>query len=85
MNCFRNLARIGSSALRIRHFGMTNTLLKGHAKWQNVKHIKAAKDQIKALMVAKQLRAIRLAAQGNCFNFNHNIFLHLTLINKFNP
>lgn len=38
--------------------------LKGHSKWQNIKHIKAANDAMRATMISKQLRVIRLAIQG---------------------
>ncbi|XP_055322468.1 probable transcriptional regulatory protein Dtur_1615 [Sitodiplosis mosellana] len=36
--------------------------LKGHAKWQNIKHIKSENDQQRAQMIAKQMRLLRLAA-----------------------
>lgn len=38
--------------------------LKGHAKWQNVKHVKAENDRMRQLMILKQLRNLRLAATG---------------------
>lgn len=40
------------------------TQLKGHAKWQNIKHIKAANDQQRCLMISKQMRMLRIAANG---------------------
>ncbi|XP_031618443.1 uncharacterized protein LOC116337742 [Contarinia nasturtii] len=36
--------------------------LKGHAKWQNIKHIKAANDKIRSMMITRQLRLLRIAA-----------------------
>lgn len=64
MNYFSNFLKLGKSSVFNRHLGTTTPLWKGHAKWQNIKHIKAAKDQQRSLMVSKQLRAIRIAAQG---------------------
>lgn len=37
---------------------------KGHAKWQNIKHIKAENDRMKTMTISKQLRNLRLAAIG---------------------
>lgn len=52
-----------SSALN--RFIQTSAInLKGHAKWQNIKHIKAANDQQRALMIVRQLRMLRIAAIG---------------------
>lgn len=42
----------------------TFTCLKGHAKWQNVKHVKAENDRMRQAMILKQLRNLRLAAIG---------------------
>lgn len=43
----------------------TSTInLKGHAKWQNIKHIKADKDSQKAAFISKHMRIIRVAVQG---------------------
>lgn len=42
----------------------TSSNCKGHAKWQNIKHVKAANDRQKAVMTAKQMRNIRVAATG---------------------
>lgn len=44
------------------------TNLKGHAKWQNIKHIKAANDQQRGLMILKQMRMLRIASIGLCCN-----------------
>lgn len=38
--------------------------LKGHSKWQNIKHIKAANDLQRNLLISKQVKMIRLAIQG---------------------
>lgn len=40
------------------------TQLKGHAKWQNIKHIKASNDQQRGMMILKQMRMLRIAANG---------------------
>lgn len=42
----------------------TFTYFKGHAKWQNVKHVKAENDRMRQTMIVKQLRNLRLAAIG---------------------
>lgn len=38
--------------------------LAGHAKWQNIKHVKAENDQQRSQMITKQMRIIRIAANG---------------------
>lgn len=38
--------------------------LKGHAKWQNIKNIKADNDAMKAQTSRRQMRFIRIAANG---------------------
>lgn len=48
----------------IRRLQTSQSLFAGHAKWQNIKHIKAAKDSQRSLMVAKQMRIIRMAITG---------------------
>lgn len=37
----------------------------GHAKWQNIKHVKAENDRAKQQMIDRQLRNLRLAAIGS--------------------
>lgn len=58
----RLILPINSILRRVIH--TTPASYKGHAKWQNIKHIKAANDQFKARLIAKQMRLIRLAVQG---------------------
>lgn len=41
---------------------------KGHAKWQNIKNIKAANDRQRQLLISRQLRFIRLATYGMLLN-----------------
>lgn len=36
----------------------------GHSKWQNIRHIKGAKDAQKSDMFTKFSRQLKLAAQG---------------------
>lgn len=48
----------------------TFTCLKGHAKWQNVKHVKAENDRMRQAMILKQLRNLRLAAIGSFLLFS---------------
>lgn len=43
----------------------STTLLAGHSKWANIKHVKALKDGQKAAIFTKLGRQIRLAVQGN--------------------
>lgn len=43
----------------------TVACLKGHAKWQNIKHVKAENDRMRQSMIIKQLRNLRLAATGS--------------------
>lgn len=38
--------------------------LKGHSKWQNIKHVKSENDQQRSQMITKQMRLLRLAANG---------------------
>lgn len=38
--------------------------LKGHSKWQNIKHIKSENDQQRSQMITKQMRLLRIAANG---------------------
>lgn len=40
------------------------TLLAGHSKWANIRHIKALKDGQRSLQFVKLSRQIRLAIQG---------------------
>lgn len=49
-------------AKRCVHTSAVN--FKGHSKWQNIKHIKAANDQMKSLMTIQQLRLLRIASIG---------------------
>lgn len=65
MSCFVGILEARSSFSLARHFGASAALLKGHAKWQNIKNIKAAGDRQKGLVATKQTRLIRLAIQGN--------------------
>lgn len=53
---------ITTVAKRLIHTSATN--LKGHSKWQNIKHTKTANDQQRAQMIAKQMRILRLASIG---------------------
>lgn len=48
-----------------RFIQTTATHFKGHAKWQNIKHIKAANDQQKSVMISKQMRMLRIASIGS--------------------
>lgn len=47
-----------------RFLHITATCPKGHSKWQNIKNIKADNDRQRALMIQKQLRILRIAANG---------------------
>lgn len=48
-----------------KRFIQTSTInYKGHAKWQNIKHIKATNDQQRSQMIAKQVRMMQLAVHG---------------------
>lgn len=38
--------------------------LKGHSKWQNIKNIKAANDAMRAQLIRRQMRFLRIAVNG---------------------
>ena len=42
----------------------------GHSKWNNIRHIKGAKDQQKSLTAMRMARDIRQAVKGNIFYLN---------------
>lgn len=42
----------------------TSKRFAGHSKWQNIKHIKGAKDAQKSEVFTRLSRQIKLAAQG---------------------
>lgn len=48
---------------------MNNKRMAGHAKWQNVKHVKAEKDRQKNIMCNKYVFLIGLAVRGKIVNF----------------
>lgn len=52
-----------------RFVHITANQCKGHAKWQNIKHVKAENDRQKMQMNARQIRLIRIAAIGLLFIF----------------
>uniref|UniRef100_A0A2M4AXI9 Putative transcriptional regulator n=2 Tax=Anopheles triannulatus TaxID=58253 RepID=A0A2M4AXI9_9DIPT len=47
-----------------RHLHRDQTLLAGHSKWQNIRHVKALNDGRKAVLFIKLARQIRLAVQA---------------------
>lgn len=47
-----------------RFLYISATGLKGHSKWQNIKNIKADNDRQRTQMIVKQLRMLRIAANG---------------------
>ncbi|XP_035775073.1 probable transcriptional regulatory protein Teth514_1449 [Anopheles albimanus] len=47
-----------------RHLHADQTLLAGHSKWQNIRHVKALNDGRKAVLFIKLARQIRLAVQA---------------------
>lgn len=51
-----------SASMRFLHTSSAHC--KGHAKWQNIKHIKAENDRMRHAIILKQLRNIRIAANG---------------------
>lgn len=48
----------------VRSIHQASTLLAGHSKWQNIRHVKALNDGRKAVLFIKLARQIRLAVQG---------------------
>lgn len=53
---------------------MANRSMAGHAKWQNIKHIKEEKDRQKNLMCNKYARLVAIAVKGN------KILIHFVMI-----
>lgn len=48
-------------------------MLAGHSKWQNIRHIKAAKDQARSAMIAKYINSMKVAVrEGKSANPNQN-------------
>ncbi|XP_041762910.1 probable transcriptional regulatory protein TTE1135 [Anopheles merus] len=48
----------------VRSIHQASTLLAGHSKWQNIRHVKALNDGRKAVLFIKLARQIRLAVQS---------------------
>lgn len=57
----------------INKFNLLNNVVQkrfaGHSKWQNIRHIKAAKDAEKSNMFSKLSRQIKVAVAGMSINF----------------
>lgn len=48
-------------------------MLAGHSKWQNIRHVKAAKDKTRALMISKYINSMKIAVrEGKSANLNQN-------------
>lgn len=48
-----------------KRFVQTSAIkLKGHSKWQNIKNIKAANDAMRAQIIRRQMRFLRIAVTG---------------------
>lgn len=48
-------------------------MLAGHSKWQNIRHIKAAKDKARATMISKYINSMKIAVrEGKSANPNQN-------------
>lgn len=47
----------------------------GHSKWSNIKHIKGANDQHRALLFAKLSRQMKLAIRGKLFTNRLLLFI----------
>ena len=68
------LLRNGNSCSN--NYGLQPRRHKGHAKWQNIRHIKMAKDTLKQRRVDLVLRQVRIAVKGEIIE----VLLEITLI-----
>lgn len=51
--------------------------LKGHSKWQNIKHVKSENDQQRSQMITKQMRMLRLAANGLFYKWRFRVIFQI--------
>lgn len=59
--CFRLVSNKGQGIWPLL---FTYRCMAGHAKWQNVAHIKSAKDRAKSVLFNKYIRMINAAVRG---------------------
>lgn len=83
--CHKAFPIIYASQLTLCRIHTTKALLKGHSKWQNIRHIKAANDAQKATKIRQQMFRIRCAVAGmhQCFQSSCLLYKFSYILNSF--